>query len=346
MFLLAAVALPGATSATNTPPPHVAAPEHPRPADQGLLFVDAPAVAPDPAAPRTFDAAPRLLGLPGLTALLGRTPLTTLPSPFRAADDRPGSFFAQSQIISFYGLPGYPAMGILGAFEPDEAARRVSEVAAAYDALNGPRGATAALHLIVGVAHKRPGKNGLYHTQISEAVVQQYVEAARRQGVLLFLDLQIGWSDPLTEARRLEAALSEPFVHLALDPEFATLGKRAAPGLVIGSLDADQVNVVQRYLGELVREYDLPPKILILHQFQRGMLTETEDYTQFPEVEIAIDMDGFGGRYAKLTKYEAYSLSDYAERAGIKLFYDWDIPVITPGELLALSRPPDFVIYQ
>ena len=49
---------------------------------------------------------------------------------------------------------------------------------------------------------------------------------------------------------------------------------------------------------------------------------------------------------SKLTKYEWYALAPYAERAAIKLFYDWDAPLLTPERVQALERPPDLVIYQ
>jgi hypothetical protein len=57
-------------------------------------------------------------------------------------------------------------------------------------------------------------------------------------------------------------------------------------------------------------------------------------------------MDGWGGRAAKLSNYDEYALASYSERPGIKLFYQWDEPLMSPEELLALPTPPAFVIYQ
>ena len=203
-----------------------------------------------------------------------------------------------------------------------------------------------ALHLIVAVAQRHPGNSGLYLQRMGDDRLNEYVEAAREAGILLFLDIQIGWSDALTETRLLEDALREPFVHLALDPEFATRHKGTAPGVAIGTLGSADVNAVQHYLAGLVREHNLPPKVLVVHQFLKSMLTGVEYYDDVAEVDVTIDMDGFGNPYVKLTKYDLYATADYAERAAIKLFYRWDAPLMTPARLLSLDNPPDLVIYQ
>ena len=282
-------------------------------------------------------ALPDLDALPNLAALTaGRA----------SAAPAGGSVFDHAQVVSFYGYPGIPVMGALGAYDPDEAIRQAGLVAAQYDAINGARTAIPALHLIVAVAQRHPGADGRYLARMDSELLSAYVEAVRRNDALLFVDVQVGWSDVLTEVDALAEALSEPFVHLALDPEFATRHRGAAPGLVIGSLRAEEVNAVQSYLARLVRRLDLPPKVLVLHQFQDNMLIGTDGYDDVPEVEIAIDMDGFGGTYAKLTKYDRFALSSYAEVPAIKLFYEWDTPVITPQELQDLATPPALIIYQ
>ena len=256
------------------------------------------------------------------------------------------SALESAQVVSYYGHPGVAAMGVLGAGTPEQAADGVAELAVRYDALNGDRGVIPALHLITGVAQARPGADGRYHARMSSERVREWVELAREREQLIFLDVQIGLADPLGEVRALEEFLREPHVHLALDPEFATHG-RGKPGIVIGSLDGVTIDAVQAYLAELVREEMLPPKLLVLHQFLDSMLPGAEQgYADHPEVEIVIDMDGFGPAFVKLTKYRWYALGDYAERAAIKLFFLWDAPLLTPADLQSLDNPPDLVIYQ
>lgn len=320
---------------------------------------EAPGVLADPI--EGIDIVELLLQIGGaLTTPLEAQPpallaLTTAPAPgpvALAAQFRPpaiplrASVFDDAQVVSFYGYPGVGVMGELGLHSPSGAAAAISALAAEYDALNGSREVLPALHLIVAVAQRHPGNDGLYLLRMERELVSEYVEAAREAGILLFVDVQIGWSDALTEVQVLEEFLREPFVHLALDPEFATRNSGTAPGLVIGAISDADVNAVQHYLAGLVREHDLPPKVLVLHQFLDSMLTGVEHYDDVPEVEVTIDMDGFGNPYVKLTKYDMYATADYAERAAIKLFYHWDAPLITPASLLALEHPPDLVIYQ
>ena len=265
----------------------------------------------------------------------------TFPSP-----SLPPSQFESAQVVSFYGHPDVAAMGALGKYSPARAAQEIALWAERYDRLNGPRDVIPAFHVIVAVAQPTAQRDGSYLRRLSDERIAEYVEAARAHDMLLFLDVQIGWSDPLAEVRLLEPFLAEPFVHLALDPEFATRRFQDAPGQVIGAIDAAQVNAVQRYLSELVSEGLLPPKILVLHQFLDRMLRDRDAYLDVPEVEITIDMDGFGLERLKLQKYDRFARPPQSERAAIKLFFDWDTPLISPATLQALDHPPDLIIYQ
>jgi hypothetical protein len=256
------------------------------------------------------------------------------------------SIFDGAQVVSFYGFPGIPAMGRLGFYTPAGAIETVEVLAAQYDAINGDLDAIPAVHPIVAVAQPWPGNDGSYLSRMSPETISSYVEAARDAGGLVFLDVQIGYANPLEEVRRLEPFLREPFVHLALDPEFATAIYDAAPGTVIGSLGAADVNAVQAYLAGLVRAEGIPPKALVLHQFNGIMLLDPDDYDDVAEVEIVIDMDGFGGTEIKTKHYDLFALAPYAERPAIKLFFAWDIPLMTPEVIQGLSTPPALIIYH
>ena len=249
------------------------------------------------------------------------------------------SAFEDAQVVSFYGYPGIAVMGALGAYSPDRAAAELARWADRYDRLNGPRDVIPAFHLIVAVAQRTPQRDGSYLRRLSDEGIAEYVEAARDHSMLLFLDIQIGWSDPLAEVELLEPFLAEPFVHLALDPEFATGRFGERPGTVIGALDARQINAVQDYLAALVVEEGLPPKILVLHQFLQRMVRDRDAIAAVPEVELTIDMDGFGNDRLKLDKYDRFALAAPADRAAIKLFFDWDAPLDQPQHPPGARRP-------
>jgi hypothetical protein len=257
------------------------------------------------------------------------------------------SILEDATVVSVYGHPGVCVMGELGCHGgPEGAIEAARSLAAEYDALNGDRPALAALHLIVDVAQANPGDDGQYLDQMPLEEVAEWVEAARDADVLIFLDVQIGWGDLFEHVQRLEEFLEEPFVHLGIDPEFATKSRGGEPGQVIGTLTAEQVNEVQAYLAEIVQRTGQPSKALVLHQFRPDMLTNPEAFEDVPEVEITIDMDGWGGPWPKTEGYLAYALAPYAERSALKLFYKWDEPLMTPAEVMALATPPAYVIYQ
>ncbi len=265
----------------------------------------------------------------------------TFPRP---PSDR--SVFEDAQVVSFYGHPGVPAMGVLGHGTPAEVANEIALWAARYDQLNGPREVIPAFHLITGVAQAYPTRDGTWLYRLSDEGIAEYVEAAREREMLIFLDVQIGWSDPLAEVMLLERFLREPFVHMALDPEFATEHLGVRPGLAIGGVEAEAVNEVQRYLARLVEEEGIPPKILMVHQFAARMLLNRDAVEDVNGVELSIDMDGFGTAGLKLRHYGWYSLTAPSERPALKLFFDQDTPVMTPEQVQALDHVPDLIMYQ
>ena len=287
---------------------------------------------------RTFE--------PGGTYTLAATADLDLSlAPLRA------SVFARTRVISMYGHPGVPTMGALGTYPTAEAAATaVDDLVRQYQALDTAAGrdtrVVGALHLIVSVAQADPGWDGTYLGRMTLAEIRPWVEVTRAHGQLLFLDVQVGWADPVTEVQRLEPLLREAHVHVALDPEFATRAKGWAPGEAIGFLTAAEVNAVQRYLLDLSVRAATTSKVLVLHQFRTDMLSEPDRIERVEGVDVAIDMDGWGPPGQKLDGYNAFALAPYAEYAAFKLFYHWDVPLLTPAQVMALRHAPDYLIYQ
>lgn len=266
---------------------------------------------------------------------------TTAPSPNRLA--ALGSLFRGCRIISFYGYPDLPVMGTLGSGTPDEVGVRLRDQARAYTRTTPDRPAIPAFHLLAAVAQDSPQRDGSYLLRIPLELAQRWVDVAERDDFLTFLDIQVGHSTPIAELQPLLPLLRNPRVHLALDPEFA-MPTGVVPGRAIGSLDAGAINAVQAALQSLVVEDGLPNKILVVHQFQEGMITNKPQLEDQPNVDLVIDMDGFGPPETKIAHYAEFVVREQAEFGGIKLFFGHDSDLLAPDAVLDLA--PDVVIYQ
>src|SRR5438093_11380428 len=250
-------------------------------------------------------------------------------------------FLASNEILSYYGNPNVPGMGILGELEPDELVARVREHAARYDALNGARGVQPALHIVYASAQPEAGRDGLHLQFLDKRTILRYLDLACRSGFLVFLDIQVGRSDVQTEMRDLLPYLEAPNVHAALDPEFA-MAPGQVPGEDIGSLDAADVNAAQVVLEEFVERHGLTDKILIVHQFTDGMITNRALIDDYPRVRLVVDMDGVGPAELKEVKCGWYAAP--AEYSGIKLFFRQDPDLMREPHVIGLD--PYLMIYQ
>jgi hypothetical protein len=76
------------------------------------------------------------------------------------------------------------------------------------------------------------------------------------------------------------------------------------------------------------------------------MLRGAANLDAVPDVELVIDMDGYGAPADKVAGYNLFSLATYAEHPALKLFFEWDAPVMTPAQVEGLPVPPRVVIYQ
>jgi hypothetical protein len=95
-----------------------------------------------------------------------------------------------------------------------------------------------------------------------------------------------------------------------------------------------------------VAEAGIPPKMMIVHQFEEDMIFNKDQITPVPGVQFVLDMDGFGGVEAKVGNYGHFVRDQLIEFGGIKLFYKQDDPLLTPAEIVALDPPALVVIYQ
>lgn len=268
------------------------------------------------------------------------TPAPT-PDPLRCGPLVDVRYMRDTQIVSYYGNPYTPQMGILGELQPDELVSQVQAKAAEYDALNGARGARAAIHIVHGTAQEDPGRDGLHLLYVDDDTLREYIDLACEHGLLVFIDLQIGRSTVKAEMEKALQLLDYPHVHLAIDPEFA-MPPGEVPGQTIGTVDASDINTAQALIQAYVEERGLSDKILIVHRFTENMITRFELVEDYPRIRLVVDMDGFGPIEVKQVKYGWFAA--IAEYSGIKLFYQHDTPLMTVEEVLPLR--PDVIIYQ
>jgi hypothetical protein len=235
-------------------------------------------------------------------------------------------------------------MGVLGQLGREELIARLAARARQYERVDG-KPVQPAIHLIASVAQAAPGPDGLYRARTATAVIEEYADLAAAHRMLLILDLQVGRSSVPAEVETLRSILRRSHVHLALDPEFA-MGPGQRPGQQLGSLDADAINEAIGLLADVATAEDLPNKVLIVHQFAESMITRKDAIRDDPRVDVAVVMDGFGGRGIKIRHYHRFVRDEPVEFAGIKLFLEHDTDVLAPEDVLDLEPVPDVIIYQ
>ncbi|MEP6691087.1 MAG: hypothetical protein ABJD07_08010 [Gemmatimonadaceae bacterium] len=274
---------------------------------------------------------------------LALTQPATWPSPPAAL---PGSLFPGCRVVAYYGNPRSKRMGIMGEIRPDSMVARLRLATAAFAKADTTMPALPALELIAIVAQASGGKGELYRLRMPDTVIAQVAHLAESNRMLMIMDVQQGRSRVEDEVRSLLPWLAKPYMHLALDPEFAMAGSTKIPGKVIGTMDATEINAVIAMLGALVDSLRLPPKMLIIHRFRRPMLTNASKIALDPRVQVVIDMDGFGPPKIKLDSYASYVRAEPVAFTGYKLFYKNDKPLMTPAEVLRIRPRPVFVMYQ
>jgi len=175
------------------------------------------------------------------------------------------------------------------------------------------------------------------------------INMAKTINALVFIDIQVGLSTLQSEMPEFEKYLKMPNVHFGIDPEFSMKGGQA-PGKVVGVFDAADINYAAEYLAKIVKENNLPPKILVIHRFTQGMVTNYQSIKTRPEVQLVIDMDGWGHPQLKLNTYQRYVYKEPVEYTGFKIFYKNDVKnngrLLTPAELMALKPRPVYIQYQ
>ena len=272
-------------------------------------------------------------------------PVKNLPYP---KDGR--AILPFKRVIAYYGNLYSKKMGVLGEYPEAEMLARLDKEVKKWEAADPETPVQPALHYIAVVAQGSAGADGKYRARMPDSEIDKVLAIADKIDAIVFLDLQVGFSTVAIEVPLLEKYLKMPNVHLGLDPEFS-MKSGIRPGKIVGTMDATDVNFAANYLANLVKENNLPPKILIVHRYTQKMLTNASLIKTSPEVQLIVHMDGWGGKAKKINTYKQFVYKEPVQFTGFKLFYKNDVweagtTMFEPAELLKLNPRPIYIQYQ
>ena len=290
----------------------------------------------------TVDYNKRILALSN-SDTTGKWPVKT-PYPLN------GAVLPYNRIIAFYGNLYSKRMGVLGELPKEVMLKKLQLELSKWQAADTTLQTIPALHYIAITAQSAAGKDGKHRQRMPFKQIDTILSWAKPIHALVFLDIQIGHSSVKDEVTTLENYLKLPNVHLGIDPEFS-MKTGAIPGTKIGTFNADDINDAIDILANIVKKNNLAPKVLIVHRFTQGMVTDYKRIKIIPEVQVVINMDGFGNKILKKSTYKEYIYKEPIQFTGFKLFYKNDTKkdpngMFIPDELLKLTPKPIYIQYQ
>ena len=301
---------------------------------------------------KAYDA--KMLAVANYPAVTASTSSTTIANRLWPAKGNPypkaGAILPFHRIIAYYGNFYSTGMGVLGEYDAPTMLAKLKSTVAQWNAADPSTPAIPAIDYIALTAQGSPGKEGYYMLRMPDDQIDHAVDLANQVNGIVILDVQVGLSNLQRELPMLDKYLAMPNVHLAIDPEFS-MKDGAKPGTEIGTFDATDVNYAAQHLAALVQKDNLPPKVLIVHRFTENMVTNYQNIQPLPEVQIVMDMDGWGDPAKKLNTYQRFIATQPVQFTGFKLFYKNDLKppstrMLTPQELIKLTPQPLFIQYQ
>lgn len=274
---------------------------------------------------------------------------TTGKWPAKTPYPLPGAILPFKRIIAYYGNLYSKQMGILGELPRKQMLERLQGEVDRWEKADSTLKVQPALHYIAVTAQQAPGKGGTYRLRMPFHQIDSVLSMAKEIDAIVFLDIQVGLSSLRSEVPELEEYLKMPNVHLGIDPEFSMKGGQA-PGKAIGTFDAADINFAVDYLAKLVKDNNLPPKILVIHRFTQPMVTNAKNIKVTPEVQVVMHMDGWGEPARKVNTYKVFIHKEPVQYTGFKIFYKNDTKnnsrLMTPEDLLKLKPMPVYIQYQ
>ena len=280
------------------------------------------------------------------SGIVANTPMSPVAALATATTQLPQGgtqILGHYRVVAYYGGVNGGALGVLGSKPPRLIADDIIARSRAWSGYGLP--VQPAMELIATVAQGSPGPDGSYSEPISRSALTPYLRVAHRRKMLLILDFQPGRAEFNDQVKRFRYALDDPWVSVALDPEWK-MGPNQIPATVIGHSSAAPINAVRRYLSGIVTARHLPDKLLVVHQFRPEMLPDRQNIHPGPGVEVVFHADGFGTPRAKIATWRRIALPARPFGTGFKLFLRQDRPMMPPDRVMARRPKPDLITYQ
>ena len=246
------------------------------------------------------------------TGSTGSTTLTTSSSPqapvkkylwpVKTVYPNSGALLPFNRIVAYYGNFYSKGMGVLGQYPEDVMLLKLKAATLEWQLADLSTSVIPAIDYIAVTAQASP-VDGTYRARMPDSQIDKALALADQVHGIVILDVQVGLSTVQKEIPLLEKYLKLPNVHLALDPEFSMKGTRP-PGREIGTMGPADINYAAEYLAKIVRDNNLQPKILVIHRFTEEMVTGYKQIKPLPEVQIVMDMDGWGFGAKKINTYQ------------------------------------------
>ncbi len=261
-----------------------------------------------------------------------------------------GAILPFKRIVAYYGNFYSTGMGILGQYPEEQVLEKLKGEVEKWNLADPNTPALPSIHYIAVTAQEFRGEDGKYRARMPADQLNKAIAMAKKAEAIVFFDIQVGLSTIQEELPLFAEYLKLPEVNIAIDPEFS-MKSGDRPGTVVGTYDAADINFVIDYMANIVKENDLPPKILVVHRYRPRMMTNYQNIKTVPEVQVVIDMDGWGPRDNKLSTYYWYIYLEPVQFTGFKLFYKNDVwqkgtTLMTPEEILKLTPRPIYIQYQ
>ncbi len=269
--------------------------------------------------------------------------------PVKGPYPLPGAIFPFNRVVAYYGNLYSTRMGALGEYPKSEMFKKLLQEVRKWEMADSSLPVIPALHYIAVTAQGAPGKDGKYRMRMPFHQIDTIINWAKEIKALVFVDVQVGHSNVATEVAQFKEYFKRPDFHLGIDPEFS-MKNGEKPGSVIGTFNASDINAAIDILAQVVRDNNLPPKILVVHRFTRDMVKDYKNIKLVPEVQVVIDMDGWGNKALKAGTWRHFIQPEPVQFAGFKLFYKNDLKqggdLFTPEELSKFIPKPVYIQYQ